>query len=198
MTSSPESMLRHTFKPEGSPVWYAWVVAGYHDFDNSQHSYVGNLINAIKYSKGPVQPEMVQQLRTVVKHSILQIQGFPESKRKFSRLDAVVAVPNNPPKEFSVPHLIANEAATTLGIPNRSSEVTKVTKTAQAKFGSDFNPDVYEVVGSLQDQIVLLVDDVLGSGNTLESVAANLREAGAKGVVGFCLAKTKVGMTSGN
>lgn len=198
MTSSPENMIRHTFKPEGSPVWYAWVVANYHDFDNSQHSYVGNLINAIKYPKGIVQPEMVQQLRTVVKHSILQIQGFTKSTRQFSRLDAVVAVPNNPPKEFSVPHLMADEVATTLGIPNRSPEVTKVTKTAQAKFGSELNPDVYKAKGSLQGQIVLLVDDVLGSGNTLESVATNLRKAGAKGVVGFCLAKTKVGMTSGN
>jgi predicted amidophosphoribosyltransferase len=198
MTSAPENMIRHTFKPESAPVWYAWVVAGYHDFDNSQHSYVGNLINAVKYPKGPVQPEMVQQLRTVVKHSILQIQGFTKSTRQFSSLDAVVAVPNNPPKEFSVPHLIADEVATTLGIPNRSSEVTKVTKTAQAKLGSKLNPDAYEAGGSLQGQVVLLVDDVLGSGNTLESVAANLRKAGVKGVVGFCLAKTKVGMARGN
>lgn len=198
MTSSPENMIRHTLKPERASVWYAWVVAGYHDFDNSQHSYVGNLINAVKYPKGPVQPEMVQQLRTVVKHSILQIQGFSESKRKFSELDAVVAVPNNPSKELSVPHLIADEVATTVGIPNRSSDVTKVTKTAQAKFGSELKPDVYKVAGTLQGQMVLLVDDVLGSGNTLESVAVNLRKAGAKGVVGFCLAKTKVGMTSGN
>ena len=110
----------------------------------------------------------------------------------------MVAVPNNPPKEFSVPHLIADEVATTLEIPNRSSEVTKVTKTAQAKFGSELNPDAYEADESLQGQVVLLVDDVLGSGNTLESVAANLRKAGSKSVVGFCLAKTKVGMTSGN
>ncbi len=198
MTSAPENMIRHTLKPESAPVWYAWVVAGYHDFDNSQHSYVGNLINAVKYPKGPVQPEMVQQLRTVVKHSILQIQGFSEFKRKFSGLDAVVAVPNNPPKEFSVPHLIADEVATTLGIPNRSSEVTKVAKTAQAKFEPELKPEAYEAGGTLQGQIVLLVDDVLGSGNTLESVAANLRKAGVKSVVGFCLAKTKVGMARGN
>ena len=198
MTSAPENMIRHTFKPESAPVWYAWVVAGYHDFDNSQHSYVGNLINAVKYPKGPVQPEMVQRLRTVVKHSILQIQGFSEPKRKFSGLDAVVAVPNNPSKEVSVPHLIADEVATTLGIPNRSSEVTKVAKTAQAKFESELNPGAYEARGSLQGQVVLLVDDVLGSGNTLESVAVNLRKAGAKSIVGFCLARTKVGMTRGN
>ena len=198
MTSEPERMLPHRMKLKGEVVWYAWVVADYHDFDNSQHSYVGNLINAIKYPKGSVQPEAVQQLRTVVNRSILQIQGYPETTRKFSKMDSVVAVPNNPPKELSVPHLIAEEVATTLEIQNRSSEVTKVAKTAQAKFGSELNPDVYKVDGTFEDKIVLLVDDVWGSGNTLESVAANLRVAGAKNVVGFCLAKTKVGMTSGN
>lgn len=198
MTSPPENMIRHELKPERAPNWFAWVVDNYHDFDNSKHTFVGALINDIKYSNGPVEPELVDQLRTVVKHSILQVQGFPKLMKKFSSLDAVVAVPNNPPKEFSIPHLIANEAATTLGIPNRSSEVMKVTKTALAKLGSELNPEAYEAGGSFQGQVVLLVDDVLGSGNTLESVAVNLRRAGAKSVVGFCLAKTKVGMTSGN
>jgi len=198
MTSSPEKMIRHTFKPEGAPVWYAWVVADYHDFENNQHSYVGSLINAIKYPKPPVRPEMVQQLRTVVKHSILQIAGFTKATRQFSRLDAVVAVPNNPPKEISIPHLIADEVATTLDIRNVSSGVVKVVKIAPAKFGSKLNPEAYAVDGSFQGQVVLLVDDVMGSGNTLESVAVNLRNAGATCVVGFCLAKTKVGMTSGD
>jgi predicted amidophosphoribosyltransferase len=198
MTSAQGAMLRHAIRPEDSPVWYVWVVADYHDFASGQHSYVGKLINAIKYPKGPVQSELIQQLRTVVKHSILQIQGFPESNRKFLKLDAVVAVPNNPPKKFSVPHFIADEVATTLGIPNRSSEVTKEAKTAQAKFESELNPGAFTADETLQGQIVLLVDDVLGSGNTLESVAVNLRKAGVKSVVGFCLAKTKVGMKSGN
>ena len=198
MSSLPEGMIRHKIKPDLGPEWVVWIVDSYYDFDKNGYTYVGGLIHDIKYGDGVKVADNVSRLRGVVRHSVLQLNAFPSSTSGFSGLNLVMAVPNNPEKTLSIPHLVADEAAKTLGIRNSSNEIEKTDVTPQAKFGSPLNPSAYKVDRSLNGQVVLLVDDVLGSGNTLESVAFNLREAGAKTVIGFVLAKTKVGMTNGN
>ncbi len=193
MTELPEGFIREKIKlPDGS-AWYVCVIDKYSE-DKVARTYVGELIYRWKYDGAPPGSSVVQDLRTVVIHSTRQLNSFHAAKSGFPTVTQVVAVPDNPAKNRSLPRLMANVVSGVLGVPDASADVVKIQVTQAAKLQSIFDPNSYKVHVRLDGETVLVVDDVFGSGNTIKSVAVQLRQAGASAVIGFCLAKTTTGM----
>jgi predicted amidophosphoribosyltransferase len=99
---------------------------------------------------------------------------------------AVCAVPANPRKvPFNLPDALAPFVADALGVPCRLDLVRKVRKTPQVKYDGSKAEKVsalggaFETTDSLHGQTVVVVDDLVDSGATLEAVAAALRARAA-------------------
>ncbi len=119
-------------------------------------------------------------------------------------IEAVVAVPLHPSRRrargFDQGALIAVTVASRLGVPVRGDLIRRVRKTrAQASLGradrarnvdGAFAPVVprSEVPRNEVPRRVLLVDDVMTTGATLEAAAGALRAAGVTNVFGLALA----------
>jgi predicted amidophosphoribosyltransferase len=174
---------------EGQP-WFTWILANYTDFATGKKTPTGRLISAAKY-KGDLaaSKKLISIVDTVISRPFILRDG----RAGLQKVTAVVAVPSLPAKLISVPHRISAGIAKQLEVDEVSNLVCKVRPTDKAKFGSALDPSAYEVDGDLSGHTVLIVDDVFKSGNTLESLAIQLRAANAD-VIGFCLAKAVHGM----
>lgn len=177
-------------------VWRAWVLDDHYELDVStggqrQRTYLGELVFRSKYQQDS---GSLRLLTDAFRDAVLRLQRFRDQIDGLGSVSCVAAVPCNPPKVLSVPHALADVAAVTLAVPDISSEVSKTRPTDQAKTRAELNPDAYLVGRALQGESVLLVDDLYRTGATLESVAFNLRKAGAAHVVGLCVTKAHKGM----
>lgn len=194
MGQLPEGYERIAVPP--TKAWHTWVLSDHYESVASagvrQRTYLGDLLYRAKYrhDRGAL-----ETLATAVRHSVLQLRGLPPQVDALATVSAVVAVPCNPPKFVSVPHEIARAAADSLGIPDFSSVVVKTRETGAAKTNPVRCPEAYEVRRRLDGVHVLVVDDLYHTGATLDSVAAQLRAAGAAHIVGLCVTKVYKGMS---
>lgn len=128
-------------------------------------------------------------LETEIRSAVRALRdgSFPVGLRDVT---AVCAVPCDPPKLFSLPHWIAGVAASELVVKDRSGDVGKKrVQTPLAKQSPGVRYGAYGATVPFIGEVVLLVDDLLRTGGTLESVAHHLRLAGATKVIGFCATK---------
>jgi competence protein ComFC len=155
--------------------------------------YEGALVRAILFLKfeniEPLGKLFAQWLAEIVK------QGGPAFEA-----DVVVPVPLHRQRErergYNQAALIAKPLAKLLGLPYKSVLLTRV-RPRPDKYLLNYE-ERWEAVrgafatrpGSQVDNLrVLLVDDVMTSGATLDSCAKALREAGARSVIGLTVAR---------
>lgn len=191
----PDSFERVSvhFAPE--PVWHTWALSDHYQggfqSDARSRTYLGELVYRAKYQHDRA---ALEQLDIAVRHCTLQLKNMPPQVDGLAMVTAVAAVPCNPPKAVSVPHRIAAAAAAALGVPDISAAIVKTQRTDPAKVHAGLHRNAYRVQTLRPGSSVLIVDDVFRTGATLESVAGQLRAAGATHVVGMCVTKAHQGM----
>ncbi len=194
MNELPDSYIRERVSIENGPFWFAWIISAHSSPDFEETTYLGALVTRAKYHDDRA---ALVEIETAVRHSVLQLRAVPIGKQGLASVTGVIAVPCNPTKGISLPHQVAAVAALTLGVPDLSHIATKRRPSSPAKFDSRLSPENYRVDRDLAGQRILVVDDVFRTGNTLESVAINLRGANVEDLVGLCLTKARKGMTRG-
>lgn len=177
--------------------WYCWVLSDHYESEagssGRSRTYMGELLYLAKYK---TDRSAMDELNTVVRHCVLQLRRFPPEAKGLGLVTSLMAVPCRPPKVMSIPHELARSISISLKVPDLSMSVTKTRETPEAKFNPALHPDAYRVDRRLDGQTVLLIDDLYHTGTTLESVAIQLRAAGADRVVGLCITQVYRGMTS--
>lgn len=194
MSRLPETYRRIAVPPTKS--WDCWVLSDHYESEvgtvGRHRTYLGGLLYRAKYRSDR---SAMDELKTGVRHCVLQLRKFPPETNPLGRVTSLAAVPCNPPKIMSIPHELAQSIAVILNVPDISRSVTKTQVTTAAKSNPTLHPEAYQVDGRLDGQTVLLIDDLYHTGMTLESVASQLRAAGADRVVGLCVTKVYRGMT---
>ena len=122
---------------------------------------------------------------------------------QIDRADVVCAVPANPPKmPFNLPDRLASAVALALEIPCDVGLLRKSRPTDEVKFTTEKERKLteisgaYEVTTVVQDRTVVVVDDVVLSGATLETIASVLRAAGARRVVALVATRATKGLAA--
>lgn len=145
---------------------------------------VQGVLKRWKYHGDPAASEIVSRFLTA-------------SSAKISRFatDAVTFVPLHPSRRnargFDQAEKIAESIARVLGVPATPLLRRKVRNAQQAKLKSRVVGDLDKlfVAAKTVPESVLLCDDVFTSGATMDAAAKALKEAGAREVWGFVLAK---------
>lgn len=191
----PDDYERVTVPSIGT--WHAWVLSDHYERVASprgrQRTYLGDLVYRAKYCEERC---AIEELTTAIRHCVRQLQLFSRRADGLASVTAVTAVPCFPPKALSLPHEIALAAADALRVRDISSLFFKTRTTLAAKTNPGLHPDAYEVRERLDGEQVLIVDDLYHTGATLESVAVQLRAAGAAHIVGLCVTKVHQGMST--
>lgn len=151
-------------------------------------SYIGELLHDFKYQNLP---------QIGVYYGV----AFADNIMNTSNLkyDYVIPVPMHKSKlkkrGYNQAEVIAKEISKKLNVPLLLNNVEKVKSTSsQTKLGRIDrwlnSKDVYKIEIDLSGKTVLLVDDVITTGATLESLGNECFKSGAKqvSVAGFCLA----------
>jgi predicted amidophosphoribosyltransferase len=109
----------------------------------------------------------------------------------------VGALPSNPDKAFDLPQALANLVSEDTGIPFLHGALFKKRRTAQMKHCpsiADKLDNIADSVGVQADEVagknLILIDDILESGATLEETARALYQGGAKRIFGLVATKT--------
>jgi hypothetical protein len=126
-----------------------------------------------------------------------RICAFVNAMPFYRDVDGFVAVPSSDPaKAFSLPRGFAYGLAKHTGRADLSGAVTKATRTRELK-NLSLEQKVEVLVGSVSvdttkvaDKTIVVVDDLYQSGLTINYVAEELRQAGAKEVFGLAAVKT--------
>lgn len=120
---------------------------------------------------------------------------------QFGTADVVCPMPANPEKRpFGVPAALAVAVSEALNRPLDPSLVVKPRPTRQVKFmdgkatKARALASAFAVDGDARGKRVVIVDDVVFSGATLEAVAAALRAAGAARIMALVAAKATKGL----
>lgn len=191
----PEDYLRIPV-PSSEP-WYVWVLSDHYEAEVGAagrcRTDLGELVYRAKYCDDR---SALEDLKTRVRHCALQLRRLSPGTHALCDVTAVAAVPCNPPKLRSVPHEVVGAIASAFRVYDISASLAKVKVTPAAKFNPVHHPDAYRVDRRLDGERVLLVDDLFHTGTTLESVASQLRAAGADRVVGLCITRVHKGMTT--
>jgi len=167
-----------------------WVIDKYMEVGIGR-TMVGELTYQIKYAQNF---KKLDELKVIVKHSVLQLRVFRDDIRSLRQIDAVVAVPSSPGKQNPLPRLIASVVCDVLDIPDWSEKLTRVGSSGPAKTGNVVTSSMFRVETSMTDRRVLIVDDVYRTGSTIDALSTCLRSAGVRSIVGLCLAKADRGM----
>lgn len=109
----------------------------------------------------------------------------------------VAALASNPEKAFDLPSSLAGMLSADCGIPFWDQALFKIRRTAQMKFCPTLEDKLDNVTGSVgvvrewvEGRKLILLDDILESGATLNETARALREGGAAGIYGLAATKT--------
>jgi predicted amidophosphoribosyltransferase len=123
----------------------------------------------------------------------------PQSK--IEEASVVCAVPANPRKApFNLPDLLAEQVAAALNVRCDLDLVVKRRPTNQIKYEADRVRKVaalqgaFEATRPLDSQTVVVVDDLVLSGATLEAVASALRSRGATRVIALVATRATKGL----
>ena len=153
---------------------------------------IGSLREAAKPYDQPAQRSNYRAARQLAEKCLV----FLDKVKCYDSLDTVIAIPPSMPKrEYHLSSVIASHVANDWEREDLSDAVKKVTKTEQVKNlplekklqtieGS------IEVISEVEGKKVLLIDDLYQSGITMNWVAMQLLEAGAKRVFGLACEKT--------
>lgn len=111
--------------------------------------------------------------------------------------DVIIGIPANPPKEpHNLPEVLAEDMAKTFGASPGHGILIKRRPTQEIKNLTDADKlaaleGAYEVTADLQGANVVIVDDLVFSGSTLNYVGQLLRERGAGSTIGVVATKTR-------
>ncbi len=153
---------------------------------------IGSLREAAKPYDQPAQRSNYRAARQLAEKCLV----FLDKVKCYDSLDTVIAIPPSMPKrEYHLSSVIASHVANDWEREDLSDAVKKVRKTEQVKNlplekklqtieGS------IEVISEVEDKKVLLIDDLYQSGITMNYVAMQLLEAGARRVFGLACEKT--------
>ena len=127
-----------------------------------------------------------------------QMIEFVRRHPLYRRSDGLLAVlPSNPDKVFDLPQTLAIQVSEDTGIPFLDGTLFKKRRTAQMKLCpsmADKMDNVADSVGVRTDEVggknLILIDDILESGATLEETARALYQGGAKRICGLIATKT--------
>ena len=127
-----------------------------------------------------------------------QMVEFMRRHPLYRQSDALVAVlPSNPDKAFDLPQALAAQISEDTGIPFLGDALFKKRRTAQMKYCpsmADKLDNIADSVGVQADDVagqnLILIDDILESGATLEETARALYQGGAKRICGLVATKT--------
>jgi competence protein ComFC len=155
----------------------------------------------------------------IIKDSLMRYKFFskPSYYRAFARLltdkvkkmtdlskfDIIISVPLHRSKEkirgYNQSLLISKELSKGLGVPEYSRLLSRIRDTGSQSLLSKaeryYNvKDAFEIcnVEMIKDKVVLLVDDIMTTGNTIDECSRILKAAGAKAVVGAVIATGRV------
>jgi ComF family protein len=154
--------------------------------------YQGLLKRAIRAGKYQFAYEVVDELAET-------LADFVDNQSELAQIDWLVVMPLSRRRllwrGFNQSQLLAQRLMTVYQCPELSHDLLKIADTvpqAQLAWRERFNlsADNFTWRGqSLADQTVLVVDDVMTTGRTLEAVAEVLKRAGAERVYGVVLAR---------
>ena len=120
---------------------------------------------------------------------------------KIEQVDVVCCVPDNPSKKpFNLPDRLAAPVAARLGVPYQRTLLRKRRPTHEVKYTTDKAKKIEELAGAFAvdgdvvGKSVLVVDDLVLSGATLETLGALLREAGASRVIALAATRATKGI----
>jgi len=127
-----------------------------------------------------------------------QMIEFVRRHPLYRQSDGLAAVlPSNPDKAFDLPQALAGQVSEDTGIPFLNGALCKKRRTAQMKYCpsmADKLDNIADSVGVRADgvagQNLILIDDILESGATLEETARAMYQGGAKRICGLVATKT--------
>jgi predicted amidophosphoribosyltransferase len=163
----------------------AWAVAK-HRRNGVDRTGIGELVYRAKYEGDA---KAVRELAALVAERAAQHPGI-------RRADLVLAVPACPSRtSLMLPDVLAEAIARAIDRPRPRDVLVKTRPTnvkdlAGAEERVAALQGAYHVTRRLEGRRVVLVDDLLQSGSTLNHVAGLLRQAGASEVIGFAATKT--------
>ena len=160
---------------------------------NRVHTRIGELrLRAKPYDGAPS-----EDTRMAADQLIQECVSFLRSMTCYEKAEAVVAMPpSKPDKLFDLPRYLANGIAREIGKADLSHHVVTVKERPPLK-----DTSLAEKLGAIQGTIsidrgpfqgrtILLIDDLYQSGISMNYVAMELLQAGAKAVLGLACEKT--------
>lgn len=122
---------------------------------------------------------------------------------QMDRADVVCPVPSNPSKDpYNLPDVLAAAVANSLGVPHEPHLVRKRRPTPQLKYLADAATnsrvldDVFQVTADVAGKVVVVIDDIVRSGSTLEAVGTALTKAGADRIIALVATKAHKGLAA--
>lgn len=192
----PASYIRHTM-PVGTGLisdrWFTWILDNHWDFTGAQRTSIGQLVYESKYKNNP---SAIRELEIVARHSVLQISKF-SSSHGLSVAECVIAIPSSsrPHDDSILPRILARAASEALEIPDSSHMVSITPGLAAAKSGAVRTASDFLISANLTFEKVLLVDDLLSTGQTMLALGECLvsHESSIR-VSGLALTKVQKGL----
>jgi predicted amidophosphoribosyltransferase len=173
--------------------WFTWILDNHWDFAGANRTAIGELVYDAKYKSDP---SATRELMSIAQHSILQISNFAGIDGP-SGLECVVAVPSSsrPGGDGNLPRLLSRAISQTLRIPDASNKVSIVSGLSPAKTGAVRTPGDFSVSAEFDFENVLLVDDLLSTGQTMTALGECLTSRKRSGrLCGFALTKVHKGL----
>jgi ComF family protein len=155
--------------------------------------YSGNLMEAIHWLKYRDRPMLAEPLGRILSVHALK------SAAKLNKLDfdCIVPIPMHTTRQrvrgYNHAERLADVVGKHLNLPVRSDILKRIRRTkAQVGLAGDARRanlrGAFRVLGNINDQTILLIDDVSTTSSTMRECAKVLKDAGAKVIYGLTLA----------
>lgn len=140
--------------------------------------------------------------KELVKLLAEKLSNFIREHPKYKNVDFLLAIPSTrKDRAYQPVYLLAQEVSNNLGIPYRSDLLVRARQTQQQKSMKNLEQKRSNIAGAfrvshpeeVRNRRVLLLDDLVNSGETLKEATRVLKRAGASTVYVLALTKTMVG-----